>query len=84
MPGLLLLSQGYVLASPRPFNDFKLSLKGCADLEGETDSDTEKRLKKQKNKTAQYEERFIFTHFSGFPLYQFRYCDISILLRVFS
>lgn len=60
----------------KPFNDCPLSLKGCANLAGETAPSTEKRFKKRKNKTAESVERLISTHFSGFPLYQFQCCDV--------
>ena len=73
----------YSLAPFKPFNDCPLSLKGGANLEGETASKTEKGLKNRKNKTAKSAERLISTHFSGYPLYQFRCCDVSLLLRIF-
>ena len=60
----------------KPFNDCLLSLKGGANLEGESASETEKRLKNRKNKTAESAERLISTHFCGFSLYQFRCCDV--------
>ena len=74
MPKLSLPSQGSAPALFKPFNDCPLSLKGGANLEGETASETEKRLKKRKNKTAESRERLISTHFCDFPLYQFRGC----------
>ncbi|MDE6905496.1 MAG: hypothetical protein K2P76_11290 [Lachnospiraceae bacterium] len=46
-------------------------------MDGKTAPTTEKRLKKPKNKTAEYVERLISAHFCGFPLYQFRCCDVS-------
>ena len=45
-------------------------------MENETAPATEKRPKKPKNKTAESAESIISTHFSGFPLYQFRCCDV--------
>ena len=66
------------------FNDYLLSLKEGANFEGKTAPATEKRLKKQKNKTAESVERLISTHFCGFPLYQFRCCDVPMYLWVFS
>lgn len=45
-------------------------------MENETAPATEKRPKKPKNKTAESAESLISTHFSGFPLYQFRCCDV--------
>ena len=68
----------------KPFNDCPPSLKGGANLEDETASATEKRLKNPKNKTAESVERLISTHFCGFPLYQFRCCNVPLLLRLFS
>ena len=68
----------------KPFNDCLLSLKGGAKSEGETASETEKRLKNRKNKMAESVKRLIFRHFSNFALYQFRCCDVSICLRIFS
>ena len=66
----------------KPFNDCLLSLKGGAKSEGETASETEKRLKNRKNKMAESVKRLIFRHFSNFALYQFRCCDVSIHLRI--
>lgn len=66
------------------FNDCLLSLKGGANFEDETAPATEKSLKKQKNKTAESAERLISTHFCGFPLYQFRCCDVPLSLWIFS
>lgn len=43
-----------------------------------------KRFKKRKNKTAESAERLISTHFCGFPLYQFRCCDVTMPLQILS
>ena len=67
----------------KPFNDCLLSLKGGAKSEGETASETEKRLKNRKNKMAESVKRLIFRHFSNFALYQFRCCDVPLRLRIF-
>jgi len=82
-PGMKSIKQLYNKQSFKPFNDCPLSLKGGANFEGETAPATEKRLKNPKNKTAESAERLISTHFSGFPLYQFRCCDVSLQLWVF-
>ena len=67
----------------KPFNDCLLSLKGGAKSEGETASETEKRLKNRKSKMAESVKRLIFRHFSNFALYQFRCCDVPLQLWVF-
>lgn len=67
----------------KPFNDCLLSLKGGAKSEGETASETEKRLQNRKNKMAESVKRLIFRHFSNFALYQFRCCDVLLLLWIF-
>ena len=75
-PGMKSIKQPYHKQPFKPFNDCLLSLKGGANFEDETAPATEKRPKKPKNKTAESVERLISTHFSGFPLYQFRCCDV--------
>jgi len=82
VPKLSLPAQGSAPAPFKPFNDYLLSLKGGAKSEGETASETEKRLKNRKNKMAESVKRLIFRHFSNFALYQFRCCDVHRYIEI--
>ena len=62
-PGMKSIKQPYHKQSFKPFNDCLLSLKGGANFKGKTAPATEKRLKKQKNKTAKMRGKAYFHAF---------------------
>ena len=83
-PGMKSIKQPYHKQPFKPFNDCLLSLKGGANFEDETAPATEKRPKKPKNKTEEPAKCLIFRLFCGFPLYQFRCCDVPLTMWILS